>query len=42
MITNAFKEYVDDVKTGKFPEDQHVYHIKDSIEDFQKLFKEFE
>jgi 3-methyl-2-oxobutanoate hydroxymethyltransferase len=42
VITNAFKEYVEDVKTEKFPEDQHVYHIKDSIEDFQKLFSEFE
>ncbi|HYE82360.1 MAG TPA: 3-methyl-2-oxobutanoate hydroxymethyltransferase [Clostridia bacterium] len=42
VITNAFKEYVDDVKNGKFPEDKHVYHIKDSIEDFEKMFKEFE
>jgi 3-methyl-2-oxobutanoate hydroxymethyltransferase len=39
---NAFKEYIHDVKTGKFPTDDHVYHIKDSIEDFEKLFKEFE
>ncbi len=42
VIINAFKEYVEDVKTEKFPEDKHVYHIKDSIEDFEKLFKEFE
>ncbi|MGD9569857.1 MAG: 3-methyl-2-oxobutanoate hydroxymethyltransferase [Sedimentibacter sp.] len=41
IITNAFKEYVEDVKNEKFPEDKHVYHIKDSIEDFEKLFKEF-
>lgn len=41
VITNAFKEYVDDVKTEQFPEDKHVYHIKDSIEDFEKLFGEF-
>lgn len=39
---NAFKEYVEDVKTGKFPTDDHVYHIKDSKEDFEKLFTEFE
>lgn len=41
VITNAFKEYVDDVKNEKFPEDKHVYHAKDSMEEFEKLFKEF-
>ncbi len=41
IITNAFKEYIEDVKTEKFPEDKHVYHIKDSLEDFEKLFDEF-
>ena len=39
VITNAFKEYVEDVKNEKFPEDKHVYHIKDSLEDFNKLFE---
>jgi 3-methyl-2-oxobutanoate hydroxymethyltransferase len=39
--TNAFKEYIEDVKTRKFPADEHVYHVKDSMEDFEKLFKEF-
>lgn len=42
IITNAFKEYVEDVKSEKFPEDKHVYHILDSKEEFEKLFKEFE
>jgi 3-methyl-2-oxobutanoate hydroxymethyltransferase len=42
IIINAFKEYIDDVKNERFPEDKHVYHIKDSKEDFEKLFKEFE
>ena len=42
VIVNAFKEYVDDVHNEKFPEDKHVYHIKDSAEEFEKLFKEFE
>ncbi|HOW23229.1 MAG TPA: 3-methyl-2-oxobutanoate hydroxymethyltransferase [Sedimentibacter sp.] len=41
VITNAFKEYVDDVKAERFPEDKHVYHAKDSKEDFEKLFQEF-
>jgi len=39
--TNAFKEYIEDVKTGKFPEDSHVYHISEPIEGFQELFKEY-
>ncbi len=42
LITNAFKEYVNDVKGERFPEDQHVYHIKDSLEDFQEMFKKYE
>jgi 3-methyl-2-oxobutanoate hydroxymethyltransferase len=42
IIVNGFKEYVDDVKNLKFPEDKHVYHIKDSIDDFETMFKEFE
>ena len=42
VITNAFKEYVADVKTVNFPEDKHVYHIKDSYDDFQALFAEFD
>lgn len=39
---HAFKEYADDVVTGRFPEDQHVYHVIDPIEEFEKLFEEFE
>lgn len=41
ITINAMKEYVADVKESKFPEDKHVYHIQDSIEDFEKLFNEF-
>jgi 3-methyl-2-oxobutanoate hydroxymethyltransferase len=39
---NAFKEYIKEVKEEKFPTDDHVYHAKDSEEEFDKLFKEFE
>ncbi|MGI6585672.1 MAG: 3-methyl-2-oxobutanoate hydroxymethyltransferase [Lutisporaceae bacterium] len=42
VITNAFKEYVDDVKNERFPEDKHVYHAIDSKEAFEALFREFE
>ena len=41
VITNAFKEYIEDVKIEKFPEDKHAYHIKDSLDDFKKLFQEY-
>lgn len=40
-IINGFKAYVEDVKISAFPTEEHVYPIKDSLEDFQQLFKEF-
>lgn len=42
VMTNAIREYCEDVRSGQFPGDEHVYHIKDSKEDFEKMFKEFE
>ncbi len=39
--TNAYKEYIKDVKEGVFPSDDYVYHITDPAEDFKKLFNEF-
>jgi len=40
---NAFKEYVNDVKTGQFPTDDHCYHIlKDRADEYEKMLKEFE
>ena len=30
-IENAVKQYVDDVKSGKFPEQKHTYQMKPSI-----------
>ncbi len=39
--TNAFKEYVQDVKTGRFPTDDYVYHVLEPMEDFEAMFKEF-
>ena len=41
--TQAFKEYVNDVKTGQFPTDDHCYHIlKDREEEYMKMLKEYE
>lgn len=41
VTINAFKEYIEDVRSERFPSNEHVYPIKDSIEDFRKLFEEF-
>jgi 3-methyl-2-oxobutanoate hydroxymethyltransferase len=27
VVTQAMKEYVDDVRTGRFPQDEHCYHM---------------
>lgn len=37
-IVKAFSAYVDDVKKGKFPEEKHVYRMKD--EEREKFLKE--
>lgn len=39
--TNAYREYIKEVKEGAFPTDDHVYHIIDPIEEFEKLFAEY-
>lgn len=37
----AFKEFIDDVKGGKFPEDQHCYHIlPETSEEYWKMLEE--
>ncbi len=39
--TNAFREYVREVREGLFPTADHVYNALDSDEDFAKLFQEY-
>ena len=41
-ITEAFSNYIEDVKSGRFPTDEHVYHIhKGEEERFNAMLKEF-
>ncbi|MCJ7806219.1 MAG: 3-methyl-2-oxobutanoate hydroxymethyltransferase [Clostridia bacterium] len=42
VTVNAFRAYIEDVKSGIFPSDEHVYHITESSEAFEALFREFE
>ncbi|NLB82934.1 MAG: 3-methyl-2-oxobutanoate hydroxymethyltransferase [Synergistaceae bacterium] len=42
-ITNAFKEYDSDVRTGKFPTDEHCYHVRKGMEEeYAAMLKEYE
>ena len=42
-ITKAFKEYDDDVRTGKFPTDDHCYHVRKGMEEeYAAMLKEYE
>jgi 3-methyl-2-oxobutanoate hydroxymethyltransferase len=41
IATDAFREYVKDIKEEQFPKDKHVYHIVESKEKFDELFEEF-
>ncbi len=41
--TKAFEEYIADVKEGRFPTDEHCYHIlSDRKEEYYEMLKEFE
>jgi 3-methyl-2-oxobutanoate hydroxymethyltransferase len=43
VVTNALKAYVDDVRNGAFPTDDHCYHmIKGEGEKLSRLIREYE
>lgn len=42
IVVSAFKQYSDEIKTGQFPTDDHVYHVIGDIAPFQALFAEFD
>jgi 3-methyl-2-oxobutanoate hydroxymethyltransferase len=42
QIVGAFQSFDADVKSGQYPTEEHAYHIKDDIAEFEKVFKEFE
>jgi 3-methyl-2-oxobutanoate hydroxymethyltransferase len=43
VYIEAFKSYIQDVKTNAFPEEQHCYHIiKGEEKNFSQMLKNFE
>jgi len=43
VITNAFKEYADDVRNCRFPGEEHVYRIRKGCEEeYAAMLKEYE
>jgi 3-methyl-2-oxobutanoate hydroxymethyltransferase len=43
VYVEAFKSYIREVKSGKFPEDEHCYHIiKGQEESFAEMLKKFQ
>lgn len=42
VTIEAFKAYIEDVKSGAFPTDDHVYHVLEPLDEFARLFEEFD
>jgi 3-methyl-2-oxobutanoate hydroxymethyltransferase len=42
IATDAFTEYIREVREGSFPAPEHKYRISGSLEEFNGLFKEME
>ncbi|HUU53533.1 MAG TPA: 3-methyl-2-oxobutanoate hydroxymethyltransferase [Armatimonadota bacterium] len=43
VVTDAMKQYAADVRAGRFPEDEHCYHMLDGeFEKFEEMVKQYE
>lgn len=42
IVIEAYQQYVEEIRTGVFPGEEHVYHVIGDIEPFQELFREFD
>lgn len=42
IVIDAFKTYSEEIKSGAFPGEEHVYHVIGDIEPFNELFKAFD
>jgi 3-methyl-2-oxobutanoate hydroxymethyltransferase len=41
QIAKAMQTFDDEVKSGAYPAEEHAYHIKDDMKDFEEMFREF-
>ena len=42
QIVNAFQTFDTEVKNRQYPSDEHAYHIKGDVSEFEKMFKDFD
>jgi 3-methyl-2-oxobutanoate hydroxymethyltransferase len=42
QITKAMQTFDDEVKSGKYPAEEHAYRLKGDIKPFEEMFKEFD
>lgn len=42
VAIEGIKDFITEVKNGQFPQDEHCYHIKGDVEEFETLFKQYE
>jgi len=42
IVIEAFRQYKEELKSGVFPGEEHVYHVIGDIAPFEELFEEFD